>query len=173
MILRKEVLVMDENKVNEMDEELKDIPVQETDGEEGVGNINISVDVVSTIAGIAASEIEGVASMYSSLAGGIAEIFSKKNTGKGVRVEMKERSVVIDLYIVVDYGVRVPELAWEIQEKVKNNIETMTGLEVEKVNIHVEGVSFEKQKPDAGEQEAVLVAETEIEEIPEPGSEDL
>ncbi len=170
---------MDENMVNDIQEEenlggMQDIPVQDDCGEEGVGNINISVDVVSTIAGIAASEIEGVANMYSSLAGGIAEIFSsKKNAGKGVRVEMKEKSVVIDLYIVVDYGVRVPELSWEIQEKVKNNIETMTGLEVEKVNIHVEGVSFEKQNQASEEKEAVLVAETEIEDVPETGSEDL
>lgn len=162
---------MDENKTANV-EEIQDVQIP-NENEEGVGNINISVDVVSTIAGIAASEIEGVASMYSSLAGGIAEIFSsKKNAGKGVKVEMKEKSVVIDLYIVVDYGVRVPELAWEIQESVKNNIETMTGLEVERVNIHVEGVSFEKQKKEQT-QEPVLVEETEIEEVPEEGSEDL
>ena len=50
------------------------------------------------------------------------------------------------LYIVVDYGVRIPELSWEIQENVKNSVETMTGLDVQKVNIHIEGVSFEKEK---------------------------
>ena len=59
---------------------------------------------------------------------------------------MNETTATIDLYIVVDYGVRIPELSWEIQENVKNSVETMTGLDVQKVNIHIEGVSFEKEK---------------------------
>lgn len=143
-----------------MDEEIKneavieeDIISEETEAqttpeteEEPIGNIKISSDVVSTIAGIATSEIEGVAGMYGTFAGGIAEMFgAKKNPSKGVKVDMTETSVTIDLYIVVDYGVRIPELSWEIQENVKNNVETMTGLEVLKVNIHIEGVSFEKE----------------------------
>lgn len=80
-------------------------------------------------------------------AGGIAEMFgAKKNPSKGVKVDMNETTATIDLYIVVDYGVRIPELSWEIQENVKNSVETMTGLDVQKVNIHIEGVSFEKEK---------------------------
>lgn len=111
--------------------------------EESIGNIKISVDVVSTIAGIAASEIEGVSCMYTSFVDGVAQrLGARKNTSKGVRVDMSGSSVVIDLYIVVEYGVKIPELAWEIQENVKNNVETMTGLDVEKVNIHIEGISF-------------------------------
>ncbi len=120
--------------------------ISEENAEESIGNIRISVDVVSTIAGIATAELDGVAGMYSSFAGGIAEkLGAKKNPSKGVKVDMSEEAVSIDLYIVVDYGVRIPELAWEIQENVKNNVETMTGLTVEKVNIHIEGVSFAKE----------------------------
>ena len=116
-------------------------------GEEEVGNIKISVDVVSTIAGIATNEIEGVAGMYGTFAGGIAEMLgAKKSPSKGVKVDLNGNNAIVDLYIVVDYGVRIPELAWEVQENVKNNIETMTGLDVQKVNIHIEGVSFEKEK---------------------------
>jgi uncharacterized alkaline shock family protein YloU len=123
---------------------------------EEVGNIKISVDVVSTIAGIAASEIKGVADMHRSFANEIAgKLGAKKNQSKGVKVEMKEDAVIIDLYIVVEYGVRIPELAWEVQESVKNNVETMTGLSVEKVNIHIEGVSFVKD----GTNETALVSE--------------
>jgi uncharacterized alkaline shock family protein YloU len=123
---------------------------------EEVGNIKISVDVVSTIAGIAASEIKGVADMHRSFANEIAgKLGAKKNQSKGVKVEMKEDAVLIDLYIVVEYGVRIPELAWEVQESVKNNVETMTGLSVEKVNIHIEGVSFVKD----GTNETALVSE--------------
>ncbi len=155
---------MDENVIYESVEEVTEVT------EDGVGNIKIAVDVVATIAGIATSNIEGVASMYSSIAGGIAEMLgAKKSPGKGVKVEMKEDSVVVDIYIVVDYGVKIPELAWEIQESVKNSIETMTGLEVEKVNIHIEGVSFEKEKAKEAEATAAtLVEEADIEEIPAP-----
>lgn len=126
---------------------------------EDIGNIKICVDVVSTIAGIAASEIKGVAGMYSSFANGIAEkLGAKKNQSKGVKVEMGEDAVTIDLYIVVKYGIKIPELAWEVQESVKNNVETMTGLEVEKVNIHIEGVSFAKDNQDT---ELAVVSEEE------------
>ena len=140
---------MDEEIRNELEEiqaeETVEEAVVETE-EESIGNIKISVDVVSTIAGIAASEVEGVAGMYGTFAGGIAEMLgAKKNPSKGVKVDMGDGTASIDLYIVVDYGVRIPELSWEIQESVKNNVETMTGLEVLKVNIHIEGVSFDKE----------------------------
>ena len=159
-----------------MDEDIKkeevysadetDIEEVSTAGEdEEIGNIKISVDVISTIAGMAASEIDGVNCMYSSFAGGIAEMFgAKKGIGRGVRVEMTENSVLIDLYVVVDYGVRIPELAWEIQENVKNNVETMTGMNVEKVNIHIEGVSFAKE---TGAPEETLLQKPENQELPE------
>lgn len=152
-----------------MDEEIKDIQeteekvIEETEEqttpeteEESIGNIKISVDVVSTIAGIATTEIEGVAGMYGSFAGGIAEMLgAKKSPSKGVKVDMTETTANIDLYIVVDYGVRIPELSWEIQENVKNSVETMTGLEVLKVNIHIEGVSFEKENAESIELDGV------------------
>ena len=131
------------------------------DGEESAeetGNVKISLDVVSAIAGIATTEIEGVAGMYGTFAGGIAEMLgAKKSPSKGVKVDMNGTNVTIDLYIVAQYGVRIPELAWEIQENVKNNVETMTGLDVLKVNIHIEGVSFGKEKTE--QQKGVEVSE--------------
>lgn len=164
---------------NDIIEEIVEIPTNLT--EEKVGNIKISVDVVSTIAGIATHEINGVAGMSNSLASGIAEIFgSKRNLSRGVKVDIKEENTVIDLYIIVDYGVRIPELAWEVQENVKNSVETMTGLNVEKINIHVEGVSFEKEKAENAakieeehEPDDIIVEEAVIEELPDEGSEDL
>ena len=118
---------MDEEIRNELETEVE--VTEQTEAtpeteEETVGNIKISVDVVSTIAGIATTEIDGVAGMYGTFAGGIAEMLgAKKNPSKGVKVDMSETSVRIDLYIVVEYGVRIPELAWEIQESVKNRSE--------------------------------------------------
>jgi len=135
------------NMVEEKAAETAEKKAEEQENNENMGNIKIAVDVVSTIAGIATTEINGVASMYGTIAGGIAEILgAKKNPGKGVKVEMKEDSVVVDLYVIVEYGIRIPEIAWEIQENVKENIETMTGLKVEKVNIHIEGVNFGNEK---------------------------
>lgn len=146
-----------ENEVVEAAETTEETAETETEIEQEAGNVKISVDVVSTIAGIATAEINGIAGMYGTFAGGIAEMLgAKKSPSKGVKVDMNGNNVTLDLYIVVDYGVRIPELAWEVQENVKNNVETMTGLDVQKVNIHIEGVSFEKDKtadePEAAEE---------------------
>lgn len=112
---------------------------------EEIGNIKIADEVVATVAGIATSEVAGVAGMSGTIAGGIAEILGKKNLGKGVKIEHNGDLVSIDLHLIVVYGTRVPEVAWEIQEKVKKAVESMTGLEVEKVNIFIEGVYIEKE----------------------------
>ena len=126
---------------------------KQTEDEETIGNIKISVEVVSTIAGIAASEIQGVSCMYTSFVDGVAQrLGAKRNNTKGVRVDMSSSSVYIDLYIVVDYGIKIPELAWEIQENVKNSVETMTGLKVSKINIHIEGINFDTDKSEETEE---------------------
>lgn len=134
-----------ENTENVTEEQIDETVTEatvETEAEETIGNIKISVDVVSTIAGIAASAIDGV-SMHSSFADGFAKrLGAKKNNAQGVKVVITEDSATIDLYLVVEYGVKIPELAWKIQEDVKTSVESMTGLTVSKVNIHIEGISF-------------------------------
>jgi len=109
------------------------------------GKVLFADDVVATIAGLAATDVKGVAAMSGGLANGIAEKLGRKSLSKGVKVQVGEKETAIDLYIIVDYGVKVPEVAWNIQENVKKAVETMTGLSVIKVNIHVQGVSFEKE----------------------------
>jgi uncharacterized alkaline shock family protein YloU len=121
-----------------------------------LGNIKIADEVVSIIAGLAATEVEGVAGMSGGLAGGIADMLGKKNLSKGVRVEVGEKQAAIDLYIVVKFGVRIPDVAWKIQENVKKAIESMTGLEAASINVHVQGVSFHGSKADDDEEEARL-----------------
>jgi len=108
------------------------------------GNVSISNDVVSIIASLAAGGIEGVASMNASLSTGVAELFGKKNVAKGVKVEVNESNAQIDLFIIVEYGAKIPDVAWNVQSKVKSEVESMTGLNVTDVNIHVEGVSVPK-----------------------------
>lgn len=119
--------------------EKKNDKVQATNG---VGSIRIADEVVSIIAGLAATEVEGIAGMSGGLAGGIAEILGKKNFAKGVKVEVGEKEAAVDLYIIVEYGVRIPDVALTVQESVKRAIENMTGLSVVEVNVHVQGVGF-------------------------------
>lgn len=135
---------------------------------DNIGNIKISEEVVAIIAGIATSEVKGVAGMAGSIAGGIAELLGKKNISKGVKVDLNDPNVSIDLHIIVEYGARVPEVAWEAQEKVKKSVESMTGLNVENVNIYVEGVYIEKEpkketKPPANQDALVKEKESEKE----------
>ena len=113
-----------------------------------LGAIRIADEVVSIIAGLAATEIDGVASMSGGIAGGIAEALGRKNLSKGVKVEVGEEEAAVDLYLIVRYGTRIPDVAWSVQENVKKAIESMTGLKVVKVNVHVQGVSFPQQKMD-------------------------
>lgn len=115
-----------------------------------LGSIRIADEVVSIIAGLAATEVEGIAGMSGGIAGGIAEMLGRKNFAKGVKVEVGEKEAAVDLFIIVKYGVRIPDIALAAQENVKQAIETMTGLSVVEVNVHVQGVGFpdDEQKED-------------------------
>ena len=107
-----------------------------------IGSVKISDDVVKVIAGLAATEVTGVAGMSAGLVGGIAEMLGKKNMAKGVKVEVGEKEAKVDLYIIVEYNARIPDVALRVQENVKKSIETMTGLNVTEVNIHIQGIGF-------------------------------
>ncbi|MDI3279773.1 MAG: Asp23/Gls24 family envelope stress response protein [Bacillota bacterium] len=110
------------------------------------GSIRIANEVVGIIAGLAATEVEGIAGMSGGLAGGLAEMLGRKNLAKGVKVEVGEKEAAIDLFVIVDYGVVIPEVAWRAQENVKRAIEAMTGLRVVEVNVHVQGVHFPQEE---------------------------
>lgn len=115
------------------------------------GLVRISDDVVSTIAGLAAMQIEGVTGMSGGIVGGIAEILGAKNLSKGVKVEVGEKEAAVDLFVIVQYGVQIPEIAEKIQTSVKEAVQKMTGLEVVEVNVHIQGVTFpEDEKEDEG-----------------------
>ena len=111
-----------------------------------IGSIKITDEVVAIIAGVAAMEVPGVYNMSGGFAGGISEMLGRKNLSKGVKVEIDDKKAVVDLFLVVDYGCRIPEVAWNIQEEVKKSVESMTGLDVTEVNIHIQGVNIEKDK---------------------------
>ena len=112
--------------------------------ENGTEGIKISSEVIAIIAGVAVSEVPGVAGMNGGFAGGISEVLKgKKNLAKGIKVDSENKNTKIDVNIVVEYGVRIPDVAYEIQNRVKTAVENMTGLKVEEVNVHVQGVNTE------------------------------
>lgn len=124
-------------EVVELEEEIK----TENEG------IQISNDVVAVIAGVAVSEVQGVYGMAGGFAGGISEVFSgKKNMAKGIKVDVEGDKAKIDVNIIVEYGSRIPDVAFEIQNRVKKSVENMTGLKVEEVNVHVQGVNTDTAK---------------------------
>ncbi len=128
---------MDEE--NNKNEEIVEINNEIETQNEG---IKISDDVVAVIAGVAVSEVSGVAGMAGGFAGGISEVLSgKKNLAKGIKVEISDNEAKIDVNIIVEYGSRIPDVAFEIQNRVKKAVENMTGLIVEEVNVHVQGVN--------------------------------
>lgn len=137
----------EQNKENEEIVELDNEIKTEND------TIKISDDVVAVIAGVAVSEVPGVAGMAGGFAGGISEVFSgKKNLAKGIKVEIDEKDVKIDVNIIVEYGSRIPDVAFEIQTRVKKAVESMTGLNVEEVNVHVQGVNTDVSSKEETEQ---------------------
>ena len=128
----------------ENEENVKEEVVEGTviENKEDTSTIQISDDVVSIIAGKAVAEAPGVYAMAGGFAGGIQEVLSgKKSLSKGIKVEVGEKETKIDVNIIVEYGSRIPDVAFDIQNRVKTAVEGMTGLKVTAVNVHVQGVN--------------------------------
>ena len=130
---------MGENN-EEIEEVVKEISV------EGNDTVKIANDAVATYAGIAVSEVPGVYGMAGGFAGITEALSGKKNLAKGIKVDVGEKDAKIDVNIIVEYGARIPEVAFEIQSRVKKSVENMTGLKVLEVNVHVQGVHAVTEK---------------------------
>jgi len=120
-----------------------------------LGAIRIANEVVGIIAGLAATEVPGVAAMSGGIVGGIAERLGRKNLSRGVKVEVGEREAAIDLFVVLNYGVRIADVAGQVQAGVKRAVEEMTGLAVVEVNVHVQGVVFPEEEKEKEEERRV------------------
>lgn len=130
--------------------------------------ITYANEVVAIIAGLAANEVEGIAGMCS-ISGNI--LSKNRNVTKGVKVEIGTEEAAVDLYVIVEYGTPIQRAAMDAQENVRKAIESMTGLHVVRVDVHVQGVSFEKENKalQSGAQSAALEAgEAEPEKLTEP-----
>ncbi len=134
-------------------------------------SITYANDVVAIIAGLAANEVEGIAGM----SGPNGSILNKnRNITKGVKVEVGTEEVSVDLYVTVEYGTPIQRAAHDAQESVKKAIESMTGLHVVRVDVHVQSVSFEKEISalQAGAQNAILEAGNQVQNNSEPAKEE-
>ncbi len=116
--------------------------IAESNVENTIGTVRIASDVVATIAGMSATEVEGVAGMSGGVADGFAQMLGRKNMTKGVRVEINDQEATIDLYMIMVFGVAIAEVAKKVQITVKNTVENMTGLSCKAINIHVQGIMF-------------------------------
>ena len=117
------------------------------------GAVKIAADVVATIAGLAAADVDGIAGMSGGVADGIADMLGRKNLTKGVKVEVVEQEATIDIFAIVDYGVSIAAVAELVQKAVKEAVENMTGLVCTKVNVHVQGVNFPQAQTNETEAE--------------------
>jgi len=121
------------------------LPLTLDQDNDSTGTITYANEVIAIIAGVAANEVEGVAGMCSG--GGITEKFGRnKNITKGVKVELGTEEAAVDIYLIVEYGTPIQTCAAAVQENVRKSIESMTGLHVVRVDVHVQGVSFEKEQ---------------------------
>lgn len=121
------------------------LPLTLDQDNESTGTITYANEVIAIIAGVAANEVEGVAGMCSG--GGITDVFGRnKNITKGVKVELGTEEAAVDIYLIIEYGTPIQTAASNVQENVRKAIESMTGLHVVRVDVHVQGVSFEKEQ---------------------------
>ena len=111
--------------------------------DEGIGTVQIADEVVAIIAGLAATEVDGVASMAGNITNELVSKLGMKNLSKGVKVHVGEQDVVVNLALNIKYGCEIPKVSATVQDRVKTAIETMTGLEVSEVNIKIAGVNID------------------------------
>lgn len=114
--------------------------------DDAIGAVQIADDVVAMIAGLAAREVDGVSAMAGNMTGELMSKVGIKNMQKGVKVDILEKSVTVDLAVTVEYGYNIPATCQKVQAKVKTAIENMTGLHVSDVNIRIAGVNMQKNK---------------------------
>lgn len=132
----------------------EEVPIgyEHTDEATGIGAISIHHGVLAIIARMATLKVPGVADMSGSLADGIASFIGKDVPDRGIRVAVDGQNVSVDLYIILDYGVRIPQVAYQVQNDVKKTMEEMTGKKVVQVNVVVQGVRMvEKEKKEKKE----------------------
>ena len=120
-------------------------PLLDVSEDTGLGKIEIAPEVIEVITGIAVSEVDGIASMQGNFATGVVERFGKKSHSKGVKVDLSEEKVSIDLYVNLKFGVSIPEVAGKVQSNIRQTVKNMTALEISEINVHIVGIEMKKE----------------------------
>ena len=114
--------------------------------DDNLGEVRIADEVIAIIAGLAATEVEGVSSMAGNITNELVSKLGMKNLSKGIKIEIKENVVKVDVALNIRFGYAIPKVSTKVQERVKSAIENMTGLEVSNINVRIAGVNLEKRK---------------------------
>ncbi len=109
-----------------------------------LGKVEIAQEVIEVIAGIAASEVDGVFSMRGTFASDVVEKLGRKSHSKGVKVELTEAGIVIDLFVELHFGVSIPQVAEKLQTNIRQTLKTMTAIDIEEINVHVVGIQMDQ-----------------------------
>lgn len=115
-------------------------------GNEAEGKVKISEDVIATVASVAAKSVDGVVKVGSNFKSQVTDILNTKNFNRGVRVNIGERETIVDVYITIEYGIKIVEVSEKVQEEVKEAIENMTDFDVVEVNVHISGVAVKNSE---------------------------
>jgi uncharacterized alkaline shock family protein YloU len=128
-------------------------PLLNVSDDTGLGKVEIAPEVIEVITGIAATEVDGLFAMRGNFASGVVERFGKKALSKGVKVELTDSGILIDLYVVLNFGVSIPKVAEALQSNIRQTLKNMTALEIDEINIHVVGIQMDgkDQTGDTGE----------------------
>ena len=125
---------------------IKDKLVHKAYDQEMIGEVKIADEVVAIIAGLAATEVDGVDSMAGNITNELVGKLGMKNLSKGIKVDVLDNVVKVDVALNIRFGYGIPDVSLKVQERVKSAIENMTGLEVGNINIRIAGVDLEKRK---------------------------
>ena len=112
--------------------------------DQGIGTVQIADDVIAVIVGIAATEVEGIAALGDYITNELMNKVGIKNISKGVKVNIVENKIDVEVSLTVGYGYNIPATCAKVQEKIKNTVENMTGLKVTGVNVRITGVDMQK-----------------------------
>ncbi|OZU90006.1 Asp23/Gls24 family envelope stress response protein [Virgibacillus indicus] len=118
-------------------------PLLNVSEDTSLGKVEIAPEVIEVIAGIAAAEVDGLFAMRGNFASGVVEKFGKKSHSKGVKVELTDNGILIDLFVVLNFGVSIPEVAQNLQSNIRQTLKSMTALEIDEINVHVVGIQMD------------------------------
>jgi len=107
-------------------------------------SLTVSEEVVAVIVEKTVKSIPGIYDINGGIIDGITNMLASKRV-KGIKVEITEKAISIDIYLIVEYGVKIPDIAWDVQDKVKKEVEDMVGMPVSAVNVHIQGINFKKK----------------------------